>query len=185
MTAVYVTHDQAEAMALATRIAVMSAGGIVQYAPPLEIYRRPATTFVAGFVGDPPMNLIAAQALRSGQEITLCGAGLAMSPFATWPALDRALERGDRITLGVRPEHLRIAADAAGVNRLHGRLFANEAMGPESLVTLDLDGGARVTARIFGDAPLCIDSAAAFAFDTARIALFDAQGDRIDDGERT
>ena len=58
MTAVYVTHDQAEAMALATRIAVMDKGRIVQYAPPIEIYRRPATTFVANFVGNPPMNLL-------------------------------------------------------------------------------------------------------------------------------
>lgn len=180
MTAVYVTHDQAEAMALSTRIAVMCAGDIVQYAPPLEIYRRPATTFVAGFVGDPPMNLVAAQATRCDRGITLRGGGLEMSAFASWPALDRALDRGDRVTLGVRPEHLRIAADGAG-GRLHGKLFANEAMGPESLVTLDLDGGVRVTARVFGDAPVLVEGDAAFAFDAARITLFDSAGNRIDD----
>jgi multiple sugar transport system ATP-binding protein len=63
MTAVYVTHDQAEAMALATRIAVMNQGRIVQYASPNEIYRRPATTFVASFVGNPPMNLVPVEAM--------------------------------------------------------------------------------------------------------------------------
>ncbi|HEX7916989.1 ABC transporter ATP-binding protein [Rudaea sp.] len=182
MTAVYVTHDQAEAMALSTRIAVMCAGDIVQYAPPLEIYRRPATTFVAGFVGDPPMNLVAVEAARSEHGITLRGAGLEVSPFASWLALDRALEHSDRITVGVRPEHLRIAKGDAGTNRLRGKLFANEAMGPESLVTLDLDGGVRVTARVFGDATVRIDGDAAFAFDTDRITLFDAQGVRIPGG---
>ncbi|MBN8887922.1 MAG: ABC transporter ATP-binding protein [Rudaea sp.] len=178
MTAVYVTHDQAEAMALSTRIAVMCAGDIVQYAPPLEIYRRPATTFVAGFVGDPPMNLIAAQATRTQAGIALRAGGLEMAPIASWPALDLALERGDRITVGVRPEHLRIAAGDG--NRLRGKLFANEAMGPESLVTLCLDDGVRITARVFGDAPVRIDGDAVFAFDAARVTLFDAQGNRID-----
>ena len=180
MTAVYVTHDQAEAMALSTRIAVMCAGDIVQYAPPLEIYRRPATTFVAGFVGDPPMNLIAAQALRSERGVELRANGLVLAPIASWPALDQAIERGDRVTVGVRPEHLRIAADAKGSNSLRGKLFANEAMGPESLVTLCLDDGARVTARVFGDAPVRIDGDAVFAFDTAQITLFDSSGNRID-----
>ncbi len=180
LTAVYVTHDQAEAMALSTRIAVMCAGDIVQYAPPLEVYRRPATTFVAGFVGDPPMNLIAAQATRSGCGIVLRGAGLEMPAIAGWPALDGALERGNRITVGVRPEHLRVDADAAAVNRIRGKLYANEAMGPESLVTLEIDGGVRVTARLFGDAPVHVDGEAAFSFDTARITLFDASGNRID-----
>src|SRR5699024_1796761 len=56
VTSVYVTHDQAEAMALADRIAVMDNGKIVQIAAPLEVYRRPATTFVANFLGSPPMN---------------------------------------------------------------------------------------------------------------------------------
>ena len=102
-----------------------------------------------------------------------------MSPLASWPALDLALDRGDRVTVGVRPEHLRIASTGAGTNRLHGKLFANEAMGPESLVTLDLDGGVRVTARVFGDAPVRIDGDAVFAFDTDRVTLFDAQGMRI------
>ena len=179
MTAVYVTHDQAEAMALSTRIAVMCAGDIVQYAPPLEIYRRPATTFVAGFVGDPPMNLVAAQATRNGHDVALRGAGMQMAPIVSWPALDLALERSDRVTVGVRPEHLRITAGDVAANRLYGKLFANEAMGPESLVTLDLDGGVRVTARIFGDASLRIESDAAFAFDADRFTLFDAQGVRI------
>ena len=119
--------------------------------------------------------------MRSDRGITLRGAGLEIAPFASWPALDQALERGDCVTVGVRPEHLRIAKGNTGTNRLHGKLFANEAMGPESLVTLDLDGGTRVTARVFGDAPVHVGGDAAFAFDTDRITLFDAQGNRIDD----
>jgi ABC-type sugar transport system ATPase subunit len=180
LTAVYVTHDQAEAMALSTRIAVMCAGDIVQYAPPLEVYRRPATTFVAGFVGDPPMNLVSAQATRNERGVVLRGAGLEMAQIASWPALDGALERGDRVTVGVRPEHLRLDAAGAGVNRIHGKLYANEAMGPESLLTLEIDGGTRVTARMFGDASVRVEGEAMFAFDTARITLFDTAGSRVD-----
>ena len=64
-------------------------------------------------------------------------------------------------------------------NRLRGKLFANEAMGPESLVTLQIDDGVRATARVFGDAPVRVDGEVAFAFDTANITLFDVSGNRI------
>src|SRR2546427_3614623 len=70
VTTVYVTHDQAEAMALADRVAVMNNGKLLQYAPPTEIYGRPNTVFVAGFIGNPPMNLIKAR-LTVDRELVL------------------------------------------------------------------------------------------------------------------
>jgi multiple sugar transport system ATP-binding protein len=178
MTAVYVTHDQAEAMALATRIAVMDRGQVVQYAPPLEIYRRPANVFVASFVGNPPMNLIPAKAIVEGNRLSLNAEGLAMAPVPITTSLREALAGGLDLTLGVRPEHLAIAGDSAR-NTISGRLFANEHMGPESLVTIERLDLARVTARIFTDGEVAVSGDVRLAFDLEQITLFDAAGRRI------
>jgi len=178
MTAVYVTHDQAEAMALATRIAVMNKGQIVQYAPPIEIYRRPATTFVANFVGNPPMNLVPVDAQIAEGVLQLRAQGLSVPGLPVTPGIAAAIGRAGRLTLGVRPEHLRIAADAAGP-RLSGKLFANENMGPEKLVTVERPDAGRVTARIFTDDEIRLAEDVAFTFALEHLTLFDAEGLRI------
>src|SRR5258708_20072711 len=84
--AIYVTHDQGEAMTMADRIVVLNAGSIEQYGSPLELYERPANLFVAGFIGSPRMNLI-------GQEVA---------------------ERYGAATIGIRPEHIRVGLAAHG-----------------------------------------------------------------------
>ena len=177
MTAVYVTHDQAEAMALATRIAVMDQGRIVQYASPIEIYRRPATTFVANFVGNPPMNLIEAEGTNRDGRLALKADGLTIADLPITDVIGKALSNSPKLTLGVRPEHLSIADTETG-NRLTAPLFANENMGPESLVTVDRQGS-RVTARIFTDDHLSLGETVTLGFSTEHIHLFDSMGNRI------
>jgi ABC-type sugar transport system ATPase subunit len=182
MTAVYVTHDQAEAMALATRIAVMDRGRIVQYAPPIEIYRRPATTFVANFVGNPPMNLVPVTALTEGERVVLSADGVTVEPLPLSGGLKTALAQGAVLTLGVRPEHLNVSG--AGGNSIAGKLFANENMGPESLVTMERADASRVTARIFTDEHVEVGESVRFGFSTEHVTLFDGEGKRIPrDGE--
>jgi multiple sugar transport system ATP-binding protein len=178
MTAVYVTHDQAEAMALATRIAVMDRGRIVQYAPPIVIYRRPATTFVANFVGNPPMNLVPVEATVEGEALQLRAHGLIVRglPLTSW--VRAALAKGNRLTLGVRPEHLTIGS-LADANSISGKLFANENMGPESLVTFERADQSRVTARIFVDDHLDVPDNVTFTFSAEHVTLFDDTGARI------
>jgi ABC-type sugar transport system ATPase subunit len=178
MTAVYVTHDQAEAMALATRIAVMDQGRIVQYASPIEIYRRPATTFVANFVGNPPMNLIAVEGSHGDGKLQLTADGLTLAPLPMTDAISKALSGGGGLTLGIRPEHLDIAAPGAA-NAIVAPLFANENMGPESLVTIDRGENARVTARIFTDEHLALDETVTLSFAAEHVHLFDSNGKRI------
>ena len=176
ITAVYVTHDQAEAMALATRIAVMDRGRIVQYAPPLEIYRRPATTFVANFVGNPPMNLIEGEARIEGDRLHISAEGLEMPPLP----VPEGLHESGPLTLGIRPEHLLVEGTGAeGQGIVLGQLFANENMGPESLVTIERPGGQRVTARIFTDEPLGLGEAVRLAFAPRHVHLFGAGGQRL------
>ena len=178
MTAIYVTHDQAEAMALATRIAVMDQGRIVQYASPIEIYRRPATTFVANFVGNPPMNLVEVAADQGDGQLRLSAEGLAIAPLPMNDAIANALSTGSRLTLGVRPEHLHIAS-TDGANSITAPLFANENMGPESLVTIDRGDAARVTARIFVDDHLDLGDTVSLGFASEHVHLFDGDGRRI------
>ena len=178
MTAVYVTHDQAEAMALANRVAVMDRGRIVQYAPPVDLYRRPATIFVADFLGNPPMNLVPVEVAREGGRLRVTADGLTLPLLPTSETLARTIERGPRLTLGIRPEHLSIAQGEAA-NRIDGRLFANENMGPESLVTILLADERRITARIFTDEHLSLGERVGFAFDPVNLTFFDGDGNRI------
>ena len=178
MTAVYVTHDQAEAMALATRIAVMDQGHIVQFASPIEIYRRPATTFVANFVGNPPMNLVEVEGAQIEGKLALKAEGLTIAALAMTDAIGKALAASGKLTLGVRPEHLGIAQTGA-TNTITAPLFANENMGPESLVTIDRGDSARVTARIFTDDHLDLSKVVTLGFSTEHVHLFDSTGKRI------
>jgi ABC-type sugar transport system ATPase subunit len=183
MTAVYVTHDQAEAMALATRIAVMDQGRIVQYASPIEIYRRPATTFVANFVGNPPMNLIEVDASHGDGSLQLRADGLSVDALRMTDPISKALSGSRKLTLGIRPEHLSIAQPGA-TNTITAALFANENMGPESLVTVDRGDAGRVTARIFTDDHLQLSDTVTFSFSAEHVHLFDSTGSRIPvDGE--
>ncbi|MCA1440939.1 ABC transporter ATP-binding protein [Ensifer sp. IC4062] len=183
MTAVYVTHDQAEAMALATRVAVMDAGKVVQYAPPMEVYRRPATTFVANFVGSPPMNLLPVEAMIADGALHLKADRVSVAPLPVSRAVAAALNGNSKLTLGVRPEHLSIARGGEA-NAITGQLFANENMGPEKLVTLERDDAARFTARIFTDDVIALESTVTLGFSSEHIHLFDPAGARLPmDGE--
>ncbi|MBV9959680.1 MAG: ABC transporter ATP-binding protein, partial [Acidobacteria bacterium] len=102
-TTVYVTHDQAEAMTLAHRVAVMRAGRLQQFATPLDIYQRPANRFVAEFVGSPGMNFIEGRLDESGRAFVSEDFTHTLSPAQ----LER-LNGHTQLTLGIRPEHVRL-----------------------------------------------------------------------------
>jgi ABC-type sugar transport system ATPase subunit len=102
-TALYVTHDQVEAMTLADRVVVLNRGRIEQVAPPLELYRRPATLFVADFVGTYPMNFL---------DATLADDGLHLGDGSTLPMIERVGRPGTKVRVGLRPEQVHI--DPAG-----------------------------------------------------------------------
>ncbi len=122
-TAIYVTHDQVEAMSLADRISVMHQGRIVQAATPVEVYRNPAERFVAGFIGNPPMNFLPATRHDSGGW-TVAGQAFAGPQSA-----------GDALEFAIRPEDLRPADQG-----LPAKVRIVEPLGAHLLVTCDVDG---------------------------------------------
>ncbi|HZH02227.1 MAG TPA: ABC transporter ATP-binding protein [Myxococcaceae bacterium] len=150
-TFIYVTHDQAEAMTLSDRLAVMNAGELQQVAGPREIYDRPANTFVAGFVGSPSINLL---------------------PSEAWPALG-----GNGAQLGIRPEHLEVLR-APSPGTVAGRVYVVEPIGPETWVTVQV-GERRVVARAPGDFHAVSGEPVWLRADPARALRFDAQLRRV------
>ena len=166
VTTVYVTHDQMEAMTLASRVAVMREGRIVQLDTPKKIYSEPADLFVAGFIGSPSMNLV---------EGRIAG-GRFEAPGVSLPV--EAADRGD-VVLGIRPEDLELTTDAASPV-IRGKLYALELTGEATLVTLR-EGASSICARGPADFEAEIDAAIALAPRAgARIHLFDkTTGQRI------
>ncbi|MDR2849218.1 MAG: sn-glycerol-3-phosphate ABC transporter ATP-binding protein UgpC [Verrucomicrobiota bacterium] len=156
-TMVYVTHDQAEAMTMGDRIVVMDRGAIQQAAPPLEVYRRPANLFVAGFIGTPPMNVLRDVA---PEDFGLGGGG----------------RLPGRVHVGFRPEAVRAGEGApASAVRLRGVIDMVEPMGAETFVQVAMAGGARFTARVPGDWRGAPGEEAAFALDARQAHLFDRE----------
>ncbi|WP_225033820.1 sn-glycerol-3-phosphate import ATP-binding protein UgpC [Paraburkholderia sp. XV] len=110
-TSLYVTHDQIEAMTLAQRVIVMNRGHAEQIGAPTEVYERPATTFVAGFIGSPGMNLLNGWITEDGAFFEVAGEGPRL-PLAGVPCVGREVTGGRACVLGIRPEHMTPSSDA-------------------------------------------------------------------------
>jgi multiple sugar transport system ATP-binding protein len=175
-TMVYVTHDQVEAMTLGHRIAVLDHGRLRQVGTPREVYDHPANTFVAGFIGSPPMNLFPARLVPDGTGVSLSVAGRRIASLARdVPVSDRT---GPDVTAGVRPEAIRLAGPGDAAATLTARVGHVEALGHESLVHLDA-AGTPLVARVRGaDAP-ARDTTVGVVLDGARLYVFSPAGDAI------
>jgi multiple sugar transport system ATP-binding protein len=184
-TIVYVTHDQIEAMTLATRIAVMRAGELLQLGSPAEIYNRPANTFVAGFMGSPRMNLIPgtlkSEAGGLHLEVASEGAAPARVVLPRVPDATRAY-LGREITAGLRPEAISDKLDggsADGRPVIEAVVEVTEPTGPDTLAVLLL-GGREITARLRPDSTLKAGELGRFAIDLSKVVWFDpASGARV------
>ncbi|MBL8582913.1 MAG: ABC transporter ATP-binding protein [Rhizobiaceae bacterium] len=162
-TTVYVTHDQLEAMAMADKIAVMNHGVIEQFGTPQEIYDRPATMFVADFIGSPPMNFLPFHAglARGSREITVLGARVAV------PEVREDMAPAD-MALGFRPEHIRFD-DASP---LRGSVYGTEYLGTTQIVAVETAQGI-VKARIPAEQSFQVGESVGLALNTARLSLFE------------
>ena len=166
-TTVYVTHDQLEAMQMGDKIVVMNHGVIEQFGTPQDIYDKPATMFVADFIGSPAMNFLRfhGSVEQGATSVTLHHRNLPM-PEAREPF------DGD-LVYGVRPEHVRLS-DAAPYR---GRVLAAEYLGTTQIVTLDTPNGT-LKARIASDQPAKAGETVGLDFNGATVTLFDNQSGR-------
>ena len=182
-TIVYVTHDQIEAMTLATRIAVMRQGVVQQFADPETVYNRPANLFVARFMGAPPMNTLSARLeATSGEPVAVIGHGEAAMRFPVPAAAESWI--GREVVLGIRPECIaeptRHFSDVPGsVLTVAAPVEMIEPTGAETIVVLRV-GDERALGRVSPDLQPRLGETARFAIDTRKISLFEPMsGDRI------
>ncbi|MCY3880033.1 MAG: sn-glycerol-3-phosphate ABC transporter ATP-binding protein UgpC [Rhodobacteraceae bacterium] len=164
-TIIFVTHDQVEAMTMADRIVIMKDGHIQQVGTPSEVYHRPASTFVAQFIGAPSMNMLAGEAvenaihLKSGAKINL----------------DLGLKNGLPVIVGVRPDDLH---PGGGASILEGTVTVQEPLGPETLVYVDTVNG-EVIAKADGRVPPQVGDHVALSADPDCIHVFDAESQEV------
>jgi multiple sugar transport system ATP-binding protein len=163
-TTVYVTHDQMEAMAMADTIAIMNKGVIEQLGAPQEVYDRPASVFVADFIGAPAMNFIpCAGAYAAGTRALQVGAA-----HINTPPLGLDVSQRD-LLIGVRPEHVRFDDASA----LRGEVVGTEYMGHSQVVTLTTAVGSMLRAKVGVDVPAQRGDTVGLSFDAAAVSLFD------------
>jgi multiple sugar transport system ATP-binding protein len=167
-TTIYVTHDQAEAMTLAHRVAVMRAGKLQQFDTPMNIYNRPANRFVAEFVGSPSMNFIEGRIDQSQRRFVSDSLALDLSESHL-----ARLSGRDRITLGIRPEHIDVSAlERAG--SLAASVYVTELMGNETIVFLRMSDQ-KLIARADAEFRAEFESRVFVKFDIERTDFFDPE----------
>ncbi len=188
ITTIHVTHDQGEALALGTSLAVLNAGRIVQTGSPQALYARPAERFVAGFLGNPPMDLLPCAVEHDGGTVALHINGEPVRAPGNWPGPPVLLD-SDRIDLGIRAEHVRLSdgpAPDALVTR--GTIVRLEPQGHETLAIVAVGVGAgagkstvHVHTRLAPDPEIAEGAPVAVAIDPRRIVWFDPGSGRVID----
>ncbi|KKB12280.1 ABC transporter [Devosia geojensis] len=163
-TSIYVTHDQIEAMTLADRIIVLNQGRIEQQGSPLELYRRPANTFVAGFIGSPAMNFFETHIEAAGDRLVgKLGEGIAV-------ALPQCqASAGDQVVIGVRPEHFQISRERTA---LFGNVTLIEPTGAQTHLVVDI-GGTSATVVVDGEEQVSTGQTLHFRVDPDLVQVFD------------
>jgi len=188
-TMIYVTHDQAEAMTLGHRVVVLDRGVIRQIAPPREIYEHPADTFVAGFIGSPPMNLFAtvlasedgAPTFTIGDERVRLDAGFSERLAGVSSRAATAGIRPEHLTLTPGEEHGARGSDAGNANTagcVDGTVVHVENLGHETLTKISI-GGVALVSRLAGMPALAAGDSVRVHLDPGSLALFDHDGHTI------
>lgn len=176
-TMIYVTHNQEEAMALADRVAVMNEGLLSQVGTPEEIFHNPTDTFVAGFVGEPPMNFLECEYRRENGRHLLDHKGTTMEMPSHGEALAQRGAIPPRVTMGIRPFYIDIGLEKSARHVIPAEVFVVEPLGDMTVATVTLLGARLqiVTELGFRARP---KQTVWLAFDPTRTLLFDAETGR-------
>ncbi len=174
-TTVYVTHDQVEAMTLASRIVIFDKGQIQQVGTPTQVFNRPANIFVAGFIGVPAMNMFEVTCVSAQGQLRLQGQGIDwLAPDWLKQASPTALASGQKLIAGLRPQALH--ASQTLTNQLTMQINVVEYLGTESQVAGTIEGmsGLRYSAMVQGDAKSSLGFALKLGFDPEALHIFDS-----------
>ncbi len=174
-TMVYVTHDQTEAMSLGQRIAVLNRGLLQQLGRPLEVYTRPATLFVAGFIGSPPMRLLDCRLQNGGPPALVDSAGTLRIPVDATLAERVRASRAEQLVLGVRPEEVLLGGDQPP--DLEAVVAAREPLGDETIYDLQA-GDLLLQTRQPPSLRLPIGGRVPVRIDRSRLRIYDKQTER-------
>ncbi len=177
-TMIYVTHDQVEAMTMGRRICIINSGKLVQVGEPLKVYREPADTFVAKFLGNPPMNLLSARLEIAGQNVAVrFGDHFLPLPVLDPSKLARYIDR--TVIFGIRPEDLHESSPELSrkqTTSFSTRVEAVEALGAETLLILALEGADDfMRARLDRDTVARVGDTLPIHIDTDKVYLFDPE----------
>jgi multiple sugar transport system ATP-binding protein len=174
-TIIHVTHDQVEAMTMGQRICIMKDGEIVQVGAPMDVYRNPVNTFVAGFLASPPMNLVDGR-LEAAPDGLVCVAGSARLRLPDALQRDYAAQSGKEVVVGLRPEDFHQSAGALAFTQPVAIVaVAVEALGPEVILVCELGGpgGPEIMVRCARDFTARPGQHLDLHFDLSRLILFD------------
>ena len=173
-TMIYVTHDQTEAMTMADKIIVLDQGKISQEGSPMDLYHNPKNLFVGGFIGSPKMNFINTRIVKKSDRtmsLDLLGQNILLLKKTA-----KNLKSGDEITLGIRPEHLKISRDKK--NAWRGKVFVVEKLGSGTFLYLEKDGEPLVV-ETDGDSKIRVGDKINIAFNQEKCHIFNSFKDVI------
>jgi multiple sugar transport system ATP-binding protein len=177
ITAVYVTHDQHEAMTMGDRIVILDGGELQQQGRPTEVYENPVNEFVAGFVGSPSMNFVEVTAEPTGDRLHLTGpdGGFEFELSSAYVGRHREGLDASQYTLGIRPENVRIA-DRGAANAISATIDVVEPVGSDNFLHLDVNS--EFIARVDSDVDLQPGDQVTLTFDESDVHLFDPETGR-------
>jgi multiple sugar transport system ATP-binding protein len=172
-TMIYVTHDQVEAMTLADRIVVLRSGIVEQVGSPLDLYNRPANRFVAGFIGSPHMNFLPARV--AGRRDGVVDVALDAGCRVAIPADPTGIEDGAALQVGIRPQHLSLAASGG----IEAEVTLVEQLGSDTVVHVAPPAHPKLLAALPGQRPVRVGERVCLVAEPGSIHLFDATGRRV------
>ena len=183
-TIVHVTHDQVEALTMGERICIMRDGRVIQTGAPMDVYRNPADTFVAGFLASPPMNLLRARLVTEGNGLAVEAEGISLP--VPEPSVSAYQGYRDReVVLGLRPEDLNSDQVSPGGAAIEVKVVAVETLGPEVILISALPDGLEISARMTRYFQATIDAQQRLMVDMREMHLFDSETTRAIPRPRT
>lgn len=171
ITTVFVTHDQTEALSMSDRIAVMNKGKLQAIGTPEDLYMRPKNMFIAGFIGNPPMNFLEVGYIMDGDRVTLKGKNFEISLPEEISRTFIKKQNNERIVMGIRPEHLSVGAEAP--NTIKGEIYVVEHLGKDKLVDVKV-GDDRIKVLTGQDFEGKMGDTVNLHLDLKNVHLFDA-----------